>query len=426
MSAKGYISTGSYTSSVKLDNDPLGNGINDVNIISSRFNLGLDNLLGRDRFVMDVRDKHDFFGATDRELLELKSKNTLLVRQLAYEKPWRYNRFFYSVGRFEMFDAGIYANDGISLGYRINLGHRIGLIAGLADKTLISPRGFINDDSDYNGQQAALFWVYESAKNKDKNSTYLSQSLISGPTVELEKQQNNLRYHQLGIFHISGTQRYTSLIDLDITPTINLRKALFNFGVYRNRYRFESSYRRIHQDDFRLEQDIREVLAPSKIQSITARFIDRISRNFSMEYNSILSNRIDDGLFSYDLGLGLRYKEFLSKRMSIGLLGGYRNHYLSKDTYAKLKVDYYSSDIGVHVAQIYRSETYDDSDKSLNPLITRAELSFYLNKKVRGSAALNYTSDKELSIISAYLMIAYHFTGKTSQVRTLPAEFESL
>jgi hypothetical protein len=386
----------------------------------------LNNLLGRDRLIVDVRDKHDFYGAQDRELLELTSKNTLLVRQLAYTKPWQYNRFFYSVGRFEMFDAGVYANDGISFGYRINREHRIGALAGIADKTLIAPRGFISDDSDYNGQQAGLFWIYESAKNKDTNSTYLSQSIITGPTVELDDQANNLRYHQLGIFHVAGTQRYTSLFDIDITPKANLRKAIFSLGVYENRYRFESSYRRIHQDDFRLEQDIREDLKPSKLQSLSARFIDRFSPRFSMEYNTLLSHRVDDSLFSYDLGLGVRYRDFISKSMSIGLLGGYRDHYLSRDTYAKLKIDYYSSDLGIHITEIYRQETYDDSEKVLNPLITRAELSFYLNEKIRGSAALNYTTDKELSILSAYVMIAYHFTGKTSHVRTLPAEFDSL
>lgn len=421
----GNIRTGVYSSQISIADDTSGNGINNQQIISSRFHLDVSEISRNDKVSIDIRDKYDFFGAIDSELLQLESKNTILVRELVYKKPWYNNPLYFSLGRFSLPEANILANDGAEIGYRFNRNNRLSLFGGLADKSIYLPREISEDPEGFDKTQFGLFWYFEDTSPEMGDSIRVTNAIAKAPTVSLLNASSRLYYHHYGLWLLEGDNRLTSFVDIDLTPNMNLRKLILSYSLLGNRSQFFANITRLHQDDFRLKREIRYELPASKLNLLSSRFIYRHTRDVSSEFVGDVQNRVSDSLNSFDLGYGLRLKDIFTRTSAIGFLAGYRSHFLSNDMYFKARFDHYQEKFGVHLSNIYRTESYKNGDK-LNPLTFNGELSFNLSPSLRGSGALSYTTDEKVDILSFYLALGYNFKGQTSSFRQEPAEFERI
>ena len=158
----GSVRAGYINSKIDYSSADLSGATNDVEIFSTRLNLDVDRINRKeDLFTLDLRDRYDFFGKVDSEILQLSAENTLQIREAAYKRPWENNRTFYSVGRFSLPSAGILANDGGEYGYRMSKRHRVAAFIGIAPEDVLTPASITPEIRGYDGNQGGVYSVYE-------------------------------------------------------------------------------------------------------------------------------------------------------------------------------------------------------------------------------------------------------------------------
>ena len=97
-SYRGQARVGAVNSQVKFTEPLQGEESNDAALISTRLFLEANRIRSRkDQFVLDLRDRYDFFGKSNSQILSLESVNELQIRQAAYKKPWEINRSYYTI-----------------------------------------------------------------------------------------------------------------------------------------------------------------------------------------------------------------------------------------------------------------------------------------------------------------------------------------
>ncbi len=424
---RGQVRFGGYQSSVTLNNDLSGLGTNDASIASTRFDLELTRLnRNRDQFVIELRDKYDFFGKSNNELLQLEADNRLDIRELRYERPWQNNRLYYSLGRFPLAEANIFTHDGAELGYRLSRNHRIGVFGGIANQDVFTPAYLEADFQGYNGVQVGAYSLYETHQGGRSSSSYMSNAVAQGPTVELADVVNKVYYFHLGNFNLSSAHRLRTQANMDIQPSASLRRAHIGYQYFSRVFRVSSYITRISPEDYRLKKEVRDALVASTLDSLGLQVLHRLSTSLSLEYGASTARRTADRLDRTDLNAGVRYRGLLRGRLAVGGLIGLRDNYLSDDNYLRASLDYYSDLIYISSYIQLFNEDYAIGTQ-LNGTTVYGELGFYLSELLRGSMAYTQSQDQLSSIQSFFLMIGYTFGDQsTSPIRRLSPRFESL
>ena len=424
---RGHVRFGGYQSSVTLNNDTSGLGTNDASIASTRLDLDLTRLnRNRDEIGIEIRDKYDFFGKSNNEILQLEAENNLDLRELRYERPWENNRLYFSLGRFPLPEANIFTHDGAEAGYRLTRNHRIGVFGGIANEEVFTPAYLEPDYQGYNGIQAGAYSLYENNRQGRSASTYMSNAIAQGPTVELLDVVNKVYYFHLGNFNLSESHRLRTQANLDIQPSSSLRRAYLGYQYFSRAFRVSTYLSRISPEDYRLKKEIRDALTASTLDSLGAKVLHRLSGSLSLEYSASTARRSEDSLDRTELTAGARYRGLLRGRLAVGGLFGLRDNYLSDDNYLRATLDYYSQLIYISSYFQMFNEDYAIGTK-LNGTTIYGELGFYLSEMFRGSMAYTQSQDQQSSIQSFFLMIGYTFGEQsTSPIRRLSPRFESL
>jgi hypothetical protein len=425
---KGQFRLGGYSSQVKLDEDPQGLGHNDSSVISSRLHLDLIRLnRSGDEVTIDIRDDYDFFGKSDRELLELQAENQLEIREAAYRNPWEYNRLYYTVGRFTLPEANIYTNDGAEVGYRLTRASRVGGFLGVANEDIVSPDTVTPDYRGFNGNQGGIYYIYENKGSRFRDSTYMTNAIAQSPTFELNDFRNKVYFYHMSLFYLGSSHRFSNHVNFDIQPESHLRQAYLSYQYQSMRYRFNTYFNRLSAEDYRLQQDIQDSLAPSVVDTLSADFIQRLDPALSLEYKARLSQRSTDSLKRLLLLVGSRYRGLSRGRMSVGGFVGSRQNYLSDDLLIDLQFDYFQQNYSVHIDQEISTRDYRDRDVSLTETKTYGELAFYFSDSFRGSAAYSLAQNEQATVNTLYVMMGYYFgRGTTSPLRRIAPAFEGL
>ncbi|MFW7378680.1 MAG: hypothetical protein ACOH5I_07735 [Oligoflexus sp.] len=425
---KGQFRAGGYSSQVKLLDDISGLGNNDASVISNRLNMNFYQFnQSQDEINLDFRDRYNFFGKADREILELKDENTFEARELAYRRPWQKHRLYFTAGRYIPKEAGLITNDGADVGYRLTRDHRIGAFAGIADQSLITPPSIQPDTRGYNGTQGGAYWVYDRSDSRRMDATYMTNAIAQAPTAELIEFVNKVQFYHLSLFQLGPQHRLSNHFNLDLAPDPKLRQAYISYHYYSPRYRLTSYYNRISPEENRILKEIQDDLVPSTVDMLSANLIQRLSSVLSLEYRLQLGRRAADGKQRQVLAVGSRYLGFLRGRMALGGLFGLRNNYQSSDQYIDLKLDFYQSKWSVHLEQGLANKAYEAGGPKLFETRTAGELAFYFGERLRGSAAFSQTKNEQVEVTTMFLMIGYYFgTGTTSPIRSISPIFEGI
>jgi len=425
---KGQFRTGGYSSQVKLLDDPTGLGHNDASVISNRLNMSFLQFNERqDEISLDLRDRYNFFGRADRELLELKDENTFEAREIAYRRPWQRNRLYYTAGRFIPKESGLLTNDGVELGYRLTRDHRIGAFGGIADRSLVTPPSIQPDPRGFSGNQGGAYWVYDRSNSSMLDSTYMTNAIAQAPSSELVNYVNKIYFYHLSLLQLSPKHRLTNHLNIDLANEVKLRQAYISYHYYNPKYRLTSYYNRVSPEENRLQKEIQDNLQPSTIDSLSAALIQRLTGVLSMEYRLQANRRAADGRSRQDLAAGSRYLGFARGRLALAGLLGIRNNYQSNDQYIDLKLDYYQRKWSIHLDQGFTNKNYQEGGPKLFETRSAGELAFYFGERLRGSATFSLTKNEEVEITTIFLMLGYYFgTGTTSPTRNISPIFEGI
>ena len=400
---------------------------NDVQVISSRLNLDLDDLTRSDDYLhFDIRDRYDFFGKAESEVQSLGSQNTLQVREAAYRRPWQRNRHYFSAGRFRLDEAGVLANDGAEYGYRLSRYGRIGLFIGLAPEDIVKPASIEADVRGFDANQGGVYHSYDKKSESGTGSIYMNNAITQAPSFELNEFINRVFYFHQGNYLINQSHRLSSYFNFDLAPSTSLRRGYLSYGYYSQRHRARVALSRITAEDYRTKQNVLDDLEPSTLTGLSGTYQYRFSSALQARSSFGYDKRSVDGLAATDFSVGLNYNGLLKKKLSLGLRYGGRDDFLSDDSYYQLLASFYSDYLSLNFQYGAESRSYDDGSE-LNPTTIYGELAFFFGQKVRGSLAYSMTDAEDRNITTAFLMVGYRFgSDSVAPVRRRTPNFEEL
>ena len=398
---------------------------NDVQAISTRLQLDVDGLTRKDDYLQfDLRDRYDFFGRAESEVLALTAENILQIREAAYRRPWERNRHHFTVGRFRLDEAGILANDGASYGYRLSRYGRIGFFLGIAPEDIVKPPSVEPDVRGFDGNQGGVYYSYDKKNSDGKGSIYMNHAISQAPSFELNEFINRVFYFHQGVFLLGSSHRFSSFVNFDLAPAASLRRGYLSYGYYSGRSRLRMSLTRITAEDYRVQQNVLDDLEPSTRSSLSTDYQYRLTSSLDVRGGIIYDRRSVDGLGANDIYAGARYNGLLSKQLALGVRYGIRDDFLSDDSYLRLTANYFHRNFSINLQYSSESRVFDDGS-TLNPTIIYSELGFYLSDKIRGSLAYSTTSAEDRNITTAFFMMAYRFgSDSVAPVRRRTPSFE--
>lgn|GEM_PF-5312601 len=426
MDTRGQIRIGAYTRTVTFKEAVLGETNNDEYVISSQVKLDLLNLTeDRGQVLFEVRDKIDNFGKLERENLRLTSYNRFQVRTAAYRKPWENNRFYYTVGRFQLSEANIRSHDGAELGYRYSREIRTGLFVGQGPEDILTPLYVDPETQSVNNMQAGAYVTYDT-KVGAEDSSYLTQAIAQAPSYDITDAENHAYYYQQGMWTFTPTHRLVTQVLYDVSPNSQLRRGYVSYTYLTEKYRAMSYFQQTTTEDYLIKQTLEDSLVPSAVQSLNFELRHRYSPTFSLDYSLSYGRRSADGLTRTEYALGTLFPRLFSSSGSARAQFGIRNNFQSKENFLKVGYDYWSRSFGLGVSHVINNENYEDGTKNTRQ-ISLIDMGFFFFDDFRGSLGYQREQDKSVQANAMFVMVGYRFgSGAVSPVRTKPARFEAI
>ena len=426
MEFKGQLRVGAFTRTVSLS-EQAGESSNDEYIMSGQVHLEAYELNGdNDQIILEARDKVDNFGKLERENLRLTTYNRMQLRTFAYQRPFEFNKTYFSLGRFSLPEANLLVHDGLEVGYRFSKNTRAGFYAGLGPKDILTPL-YVDPLSERSssGLQAGAYVTYD-RKEGAEDSSYLTQGFGKAPTYDLTDAEDHMSYFQQGLWTFSAANRLSSLVLFDVQPASKLRRGSLAYTYLSENLRTTASVQQTDTEDYLLKQEVQDALLPSAVQSVALDVRQRTSSHLSFDYLLRYGRRAADSLTQDELGVGILKHEFLGKSDSVRFQLALRRNFTSRDRIYRLAYDYWSRSLSIGLSHVMTQLSYD-SGRNDTRQDTSLDAGFFLSDKLRGSLGIQREADSLVSANALFFMVGYRFGGgSASPVRQKPALFESM
>lgn len=426
-SVLGNLRVGGYTRAVEFEETSNGDATNDEQVLSAQLKMDITDFDSQnDAFVIDLRDKIDSYGRLDTQNLSLDTYNRFQVRELAFKRPWEDNKFYFTLGRFSLAEANILDNDGGEFGYRFSKQSRLGLFGGMAPKDVITPYYVTPNTDSVNNAQAGLYYSYEK-KNGLERSLYTNNALAMGPTYNLTDKKSHTYFYHMAIWNMTAQNRISSYLQQDFVPKAGLRRASLSHSFYNPKFETSLSLIQTNTEDYLIQQDILDSLAPSGEQQLRFDLRHRIFAFLNFDYLLAFSKREADGKAQSEYALGLIVPKLLSNSGSARAQYGIRNNYFSKDRYFRVGYDFWNKFFSASLMHTVIDMEYEDTGLKNTRQVSTVDGGFFLNERVRASVAYQREQDAVLSASALFLMVGYRFgSGPAAPIRTRPAPFEEI
>jgi hypothetical protein len=426
VSVLGNLRIGAYTRSVEFDEPVNGELNNDEQVTSAQLKMDLTDFdSASDGFTVDMRDKVDSYGRLDTQNLALDTYNRFQVRELAFRRPYDYNKFYFSLGRFSLIEANVLDNDGAEFGYRWSRESRLSVFAGVAPKDVITPYYITPNTTSVDNTQAGLFYSYNKKSGLER-SLYTNNAIAIGPTYSITDKKSHTYFYHMAIWNINPNNRVSSYLQQDFVPKSTLRRASVSHSFTDTNVRTNLSLLQTNTEDYLIRQDILDPLPPSSEQFIRFELRHRMLKSLSVDYSASFGKREIDGKTQSDYALGLILPRFILANGSFRTQYGVRNDYVSKGHYIRGGYDYWNQYFSASLTHTVMTQDYEDGFKN-NRQITMVDGGFFLTDRVRGSLAYQIEKDDKLSASAFFLMLGYRFgSGAAAPIRTKPALFEEI
>ncbi len=426
VSVLGNLRVGAYTRTVEFEEPVNGSTDNDEQVISAQMKMDVTDFDSKsDAFVIDLRDKIDSYGRLDTQNLKLDTYNRFQVREMAFKRPFEYNKLYFTLGRFSLIEANVLDNDGVEIGYRWSKESRISVFGGMAPKDVITPYYVAPNTASVNNAQAGLYYSYDK-KNGLERSIYTNNAIAMGPTYFITDKKSHTYFYHMAIWNINQQNRVSSYVQQDFVPKATLRRASLSHSYFNPKFQTNLSVLQTNTEDYLIQQDILDPLPPSGEQFLRFDLRHRMLTFLSMDYFASFGKREADGKTQSEYALGVILPKLLSTNGSLRAQYGIRNNYVSKDNYIRGGYDYWNQYFSASLIHTIMKQEYEDGFEN-NRQITMIDGGFFLNDRVRGSLAYQIEKDDKLSASAFFLMLGYRFgNGAVAPIRTKPALFEEI
>lgn len=421
----GRVMVGAYQSDEKEATPVEGTDSNDQSAILGRAYLDVTGIGPfRNEVVLDFRDKYDEFGQRDDKRIALIPSNEPQLRQLAIKYPFEGDRIFWSLGRFPVEDAGVVANDGAEVGYKMTANWRLGLFGGLIPDTAPGESTTVNADD----KEVGAYATYQ-ARTKDWwQHSYFANGLVYKDTQEepvilddgTTEESNpdtgkvsvqNVNWYTQSVYQASQTTRISAVGYVNLSPAAYVR----NFwGSYFRQllpaFSATVSVMRLDLTEYRKIRDIRETIGPSGYTQGKLSVLQKLNKRIGITGDVLYGTR-EDGLMKYEVAPGARVSQLANNKLSLYGRGGFRRNFVSKDTFVTVGGDFYAKKFELGLNQEYRIENKGDAG-TLHAMITDASVSTMLADSILGSAMVEYAKDENVTIMSGLLTLGYRFGSR--------------
>jgi len=404
------FTAGAYASTESFIDALDGQTRNDFATVSSRFFLRASRLGESAEYeaTLDLRDKHDFFDKLNRELLELGGANTFQLRQLSIRDPNEDGSFYFTLGRFPLWEAGAVHVDGAEAGLRFSDNLRSALFAGL------NPARIDQSYLQFN-RDAAVFGSYLAYVPKSEGWVrhFHGTAAFVGQTVENHLDRayffNNLVYQWGREGHL------TSLVYLDFVPRIYVQTAYLSWrqgltGISKG-LSSDLSFSAIDVIQYSRRQNLLEVLAPSPYKEATWSVKQRIGSVADLQLSGSYGVRSADALSRKEGWFGLSFPQLFGGRVALQMSVGRRRDFVSTDSLARATLGYYSRDWEVTFDQEYGVKS-EDSGFVTHPWLSELGVARHLSKSLYATVSLQSARDERVSIFSTFFRIGYRFGSR--------------
>ncbi len=422
----GNFRLGLYSRTVEFDPAINGDTSNDEQVVSAQLKMDVNDFDSyNDTFVIDMRDKMDSYGKLDSQNLSLQNYNRFQVREMAFKRPWEYNRFYFTLGRFSLTEANIIDNDGVELGYRFSKQSRLGLFGGMAPKDVITPYYVSPTTQSVNNVQGGLYYSYEKRSGVE-SSLYSNNALAMSPTYDITDKKSHSYFYHMAVWNVNPQHRLSSYLVQDFAPTASMRRASLSHSYTTTKLKTNLSLIQSNSEDYLVQRDLLDPLAPSSEQLVRFDLRHKTFPGLNLDLQAGIGNRSADKKSSSEYALGLIFPKFIAKSGSARVQYGIRNNYYSKDSYVRGGYDFWHESFSASLIHTILQQTYDTGLKNTRQ-ITMIDAGFFLSDRIRGALAYQIEKDDRLSASAFFLMIGYRFgTGAASPIRTRPALFEEI
>jgi hypothetical protein len=424
---RGQVRTGAYTRQVTFKESFFGETSNDEHVVSGQLRLDLLKLNdNEDRVLFNGSDKFDNFGKLNRNNLNLTSYNRFQLRTAAYQRPWEKNPVYFTVGRFALPEANIFANDGMEAGYRLGNSTRLGIFGGQGPKDVLTP--LYVDPTIQDSIKSTQLGAYVSYENKENfdDSSYFTQAIGQAPTYNITDTQSHTYYYQRGMWLFTPVHRLLTLVHYDFSPRSTLRRGYASYTYLTDDIRATGYIQQTNTEDYLINQTLQESLKPSPVQNVNLEARHRLSPTFSIDYKLSFGKRTIDSKKQNEYAFGFLFPGLLSESGSGRTQLGIRDNFQSREKFFRVGYDYWSDTFSIQFSHLINKEDYEDGTANLRQ-VSFVDGASYLSDNLRASLGYQHEEDSKVSANAFFLMIGYRFgSGSVSSGRLKPAKFESI
>ena len=404
-SLSGRITLGSYVGSELLAVPSAGDNSNDVATASGRFYLRITDVTdNRFEFVSDVRDKNDFFGLVDKQRLQLTNANTLQIRQLSAKYPGP--TFFTEVGRFPVPEAGAVFADGALQGIHLSKSLRWAAFAGLNPKRPEQTYVQFNPDSQVYGTYLTYVPVYNGEGATLFIDTAGVADIVAGET-------DRVYWYTNAVYQWNPESRISLFTYLDFVPNLYLQNGTLNYQQsLGSGWLFDLNVFQIDVIEYQRLQSVREQLPSSPYEEAGGSLRYHVTDAWDLEASYLTGHREADGLSRQQTMLTSYFQKLFNRHWELSLSLGYRDNFISYDTFSEARITYASRLWEVELDEQYEREQYKNNGPAYYPLISELSLSRIFENALYGTLSYQNVSDGRAQINSFFIKISYRFGSK--------------
>lgn len=400
----GRLVVGATMVAERYKTNDFGSTSNDMMLAATRYFYKISEV-GEDQweYVLDFRDKHDFFGKLNKDQLQLDSKNEFQIRQLSTR--WVINPagvMSAQLGRFQSPEAGSVFVDGGSMEYRYNTEWKTGLLAGL------NPKNVEQAYLQYNAKasQGGVFLNYQGKSHDWTENKYANLALVTQTYVS--QTERTFLYNNL-VYQWENESRIMNTIYYDFVPSAKIQTLNF---LYQQKIsnRLNSDLNLLHVDviEYKRNQNLLDKLTASPYDELRLQFEYKVSRfdNVAMELTS--GKRQTDRLTKNEIVLGYDFNNSTNRNDDIKTQIGYRKNFTSNDLFLKVGYGYYSKNWEINFDNQLEQNKNNDGTNT-HPLTTDFGITSFYSKQLYYNFSFQRAADENVSIYGVFFRLGYRF-----------------
>jgi hypothetical protein len=400
----GRFTFGAYYAQEKFSEaDPFLGDRNDVQTASGRAYLRVSQIANADdSFVVDLRDKHDFFDKVEKEQLQLTDSNEFQVRQLSYGTDQK--GIGYRVGRFPIYDAGAANVDGASVNYRTDNWNAF-FFGGLNPLEYGKAYLQFRPKAQIYGGGVTFVPSDLGARRGITSSTAIVQEVFSGDV------DRRYIYQQFDI-PLGQGQRLVSNLYLDTVPKTQLQNGIiFLDSLWARNWKTQLSYLTLDTVQYVRRQDVREQLDPSAYNEVrfSTKYLSELGNDWN--FDVLNGSRAYDGKSRTFAELRTRLAQIGERRnwdFSMGLRAG--KNFESQDTSGLVGLGFYSRFWELTAEQSYGIEQF--STATYHPMITNLSVGRFFSRAFLSSFSFERIADERVEILAIFMRLTYRYGSK--------------